>query len=250
MGAHRRQQIINLCAKNMRTFMLILAVVALAAALPEDQTVPETSFTQVMDEDAQIHAEAVEELRLLQETRSDNACKKLATSTINQKMLNRLYTGHKCHTEGVKAQNAAKKRKDTATRNYSNAKKKYNKTRNAQVDFGRYTFSSLRENSCGAFYREGNYRRAKTNYKNAKNAQTRAHGAHKQATKAHKDAVAAAKRQQKNYRCRVKKQHSKSWGTANKNNGANAKAWKKAKHMLCVLSGTPQNRCNTGGLRK
>merc|ERR1712167_434747 len=115
MGAHRRQQIINLCAKNMRTFMLILA-------------------------------EAVEELRLLQETRSDNACKKLATSTINeitrsintnQKMLNRLYTGHKCHTEGVKAQNAAKKRKDTATRNYSNAKKKYNKTRNAQVDFGR-----------------------------------------------------------------------------------------------------------------
>merc|ERR1712167_141375 len=213
MGAHRRQQIINLCAKNMRTFMLILA-------------------------------EAVEELRLLQETRSDNACKKLATSTINeitrsintnQKMLNRLYTGHKCHTEGVKAQNAAKK---------------YNKTRNAQVDFGRYTFSSLRENSCGAFYREGNYRRAKTNYKNAKNAQTRAHGAHKQATKAHKDAVAAAKRQQKNCRCRVKKQHSKSWGTANKNNGANAKAWKKAKHMLCVLSGTPQNRCNTGGLRK
>jgi len=231
----------------------------MGTALPEDETVPETSFMQVPEEyDA--HAEAVSEIKFLQETeeRSSSACKSLATGTMseinssintNQKMLNRLYTGSRCHLEGTKAEKAALNRKNAADKKLRDANSRFTAAGNAKVDFGRYSFSSLRENSCGAFYREGNYRRAKSNYNTRKRQRSQAQGAARNAAKAYTDAKAAAKRAQKRCRCRVQTEHRKNWSTANRNNGKNAKAWKKAKHMLCVLSGTAANRCSTGGMK-
>merc|ERR1711970_206174 len=201
MGALAKKQIVNLYNRQkMRTFIVILATIALCTALPstEEEIVPEMSLIQAKEEyDA--HADAVASLEFLQTTegRSKNACESLAKDTIKeidnsiktqQNMLNKLYKGERCHTEGKAAYDQAKRRKTDADRKLSTANKRLRDASNYQVDFGRYTFSGLREGSCGAFYNDRSY--------------------------------------------------------------VNAKARKKAKHMLCVLADTPESRCNTGGLRR
>merc|ERR1712072_1369270 len=112
MGA--KKQIVNLYNRQkMRTFIVILATIALCTALPstEDEIVPEMSLIQAKEEyDA--HADAVASLEFLQTTegRSKNACESLAKDTIKeidnsiktqQNMLNKLYKGERCHTEGL-----------------------------------------------------------------------------------------------------------------------------------------------------
>merc|ERR1712100_924120 len=242
MGALAKKQIVNLYNRQkMRTSIVILATIALCTALPstEDEIVPEMSLIQAKEEyDA--HADAVASLEFLQTTegRSKNACESLAKDTIKeidnsiktqQNMLNKLYKGERCHTEGKAAYDQAKRRKTDADRKLSTANKRLRDASNYQVDFGRYTFSGLREGSCGAFYNDRSYVNAKANYKRRQREQTQATGAQKTA---------------------VKNQNAKGWTAANRNNANNAKAWKKAKHMLCVLSDTPESRCNTGGLRR
>merc|ERR1712216_647583 len=242
MGALAKKQIVNLYNRQkMRTFIVILATIALCTALPstEEEIVPEMSLIQAKEEyDA--HADAVASLEFLQTTegRSKNACESLAKDTIKeidnsiktqQNMLNKLYKGERCHTEGKAAYDQAKRRKTDADRKLSTANKRLRDASNYQVDCGRYTFSGLREGSCGAFYNDRSYVNAKANYKRRQREQTQATGAQKTA---------------------VKNQHAKGWTAANRNNANNAKAWKKAKHMLCVLSDTPESRCNPGGLRR
>merc|ERR1712093_797390 len=178
MGALAKKQIVNLYNRQkMRTFIVILATIALCTALPstEDEIVPEMSLIQAKEEyDA--HADAVASLEFLQTTegRSKNACESPAKDTIKeidnsiktqQNMLNKLYKGERCHTEGKAAYDQAKRRKTDADRKLSTANKRLRDASNYQVDFGRYTFSGLREGSCGAFYNDRSYVNAKANYK-------------------------------------------------------------------------------------
>merc|ERR1712072_600380 len=85
MGALAKKQIVNLYNRQkMRTFIVILATIALCTALPstEDEIVPEMSLIQAKEEyDA--HADAVASLEFLQTTegRSKNACESLAKDT-------------------------------------------------------------------------------------------------------------------------------------------------------------------------
>merc|ERR1712100_398276 len=88
MGALAKKQIVNLYNRQkMRTFIVILATIALCTALPstEDEIVPEMSLIQAKEEyDA--HADAVASLEFLQTTegRSKNACESLAKDTIKE----------------------------------------------------------------------------------------------------------------------------------------------------------------------
>merc|ERR1712096_167807 len=262
-AALAKKQIANLYRRqNMRTFIVILATIALAAALPsaEDEVVPEMSLLQAKEE-YNAHADAVASLEFLQTTegRSKNACESLAKDTLKeidnsiktqQNMLNKLYKGERCHLEGKAAYDQAKRRKTDADRKLSTANKRLRDASNYQVDFGRYTFSGLREGSCGTFYNDRAYVNAKANYKRRQREQTQATGAQKTAVKNVNDARAAHLKAVEKCRCTTKSQHASAWTAANRNNGNNSKAWKKAKHMLCVLADTPEARCNTGGLRR
>merc|ERR1712230_138749 len=149
-----------------------------------------------------------------------------------QNMLNKLYKGERCHLEGKAAYDQAKRRKTDADRKLSTANKRLRDASNYQVDFGRYTFSGLREGSCGAFYNDRSYVNAKANYKRRQREQTQATGAQKTAVKNQNDARAAHLKAVEKCRCAVKDQHAKGWTAANRNNANNAKAWKKAKPRL------------------
>merc|ERR1712205_217801 len=244
MGALAKKQIVNLYNRQkMRTFIVILATIALCTALPstEEEIVPEMSLIQAKEE-CDAHADAVASLEFLQTTegRSKNACESLAKDTIKE-IDNSIKTQQNMLNKLCKAD---------ADRKLSTANKRLRDASNYQVDFGRYTFSGLREGSCGAFYNDRSYVNAKANYKRRQREQTQATGAQKTAVKNQNDARAAHLKAVEKFRCAVKDQHAKGWTAANRNNANNAKAWKKAKHMLCVLSDTPESRCNTGGLRR
>jgi len=257
----------------MRTFVIFAVfALAIAAALPSDDMtedptetvvddmVPEMDLAESMKEfDAHSEAKSTLEFLQLKEGRSKDACKTLAKNTLTevttsitntQKMLDRMYKGERCHLEGKAAYDASIRRYNTAKRNLDTANRRLRTALNYQVDFGRYTFGGLREGSCDVFFRDGAYIRAKAIYKQRKVEQERATGALRTAKKARDEARKLHLDLVLRCRCRVKKEHSKAWSSANKNNGSNAKAWKKAKHMLCVLADTPEARCNTSGLRK
>lgn len=247
----------------MRTFIVILATIALATALPsaEDDVVPEELLVQtVAEESYDAHAEAKRELEFLQtqEGRSDKACKDLANGTLReintsintqQRMLDRLYRGQNCHKEGRKAWDESKKRLTHAKNRLRDAVKRLNQSRNRRVDFGRYTFSGLREGNCGVFWQDRNYRSAKSLYERHVREERQRRGEERAATQSERKFRDAHHRAVKRCRCNVRTQHEKSWKSANRNNAANAKAWTKAKHMLCVLAGTAQKNCNIKGLR-
>merc|ERR1712159_615141 len=261
MGALAKKQIVNLYNRQkMRTFIVILATIALCTALPsEDEVVPEMTLVQAKEE-YNAHADAVASLEFLQTTegRSKNACESLAKDTLKeidnsiktqQNMLNKLYKGERCHLQGKAAYDKAKSRKRTADRNLSDANKRLRDAANYQVDFGRYTFSGLREGSCGVFYNDRSYVNAKNNYKRRQREQTQAVGAQRTAVKNQNDARAAHLKAVEKCRCSVKEQHAKGWSAANRNNANNAKAWKKAKHMLCVLRDVSEYQHNFSGWR-
>merc|ERR1712188_224148 len=214
MGALAKKQIVNLYNRQkMRTFIVILATIALCTALPstEDEIVPEMSLIQAKEEyDA--HADAVASLEFLQTTegRSKNACESLAKDTLKE-----LDKGERCHLEGKAAYDQAKRRKTDADRKLSTANKRLRDASNYQVDFGRYTFSGLREGSCGAFYNDRSYVNAKANYKRRQREQTQATGAQKTAVKNQNDARAAHLKAVEKCRCAVKDQHAKGWTAAN-----------------------------------
>merc|ERR1711881_739976 len=120
MGALAKKQIVNLYNRQkMRTFIVILATIALCTALPstEDEIVPEMSLIQAKEEyDA--HADAVASLEFLQTTegRSKNACESLAKDTIKeidnsiktqQNMLNKLYNIHAFKAKGARNDDAS-----------------------------------------------------------------------------------------------------------------------------------------------
>merc|ERR1712159_155657 len=152
MGALAKKQIVNLYNRQkMRTFIVILATIALCTALPstEDEVVPEMTLVQAKEE-YNAHADAVASLEFLQTTegRSKNACESLAKDTLKE------------------IDNSIKTLRDAA---------------NYQVDFGRYTFSGLREGSCGVFYNDRSYVNAKNNYKRRQREQTQAVGAQRTA---------------------------------------------------------------------
>jgi len=223
--------------------------------------VPEEALVQTeVEESYDAHAEAVAELELLQtqEGRSDKACRDLATGTIReidtsirtqQNMLNRLYRGQNCHKEGKKAWDNAKTRLRHASNRVRDAQNRLRAAQNRRVDFGRYTFSGLREGNCGPFFQDRQYRSAKADYDRRVREERQRRGEHKAAVEAEKKFKSAHHKAVERCRCNVKTQHAKSWTSANRNNANNAKAWRKAKHMLCVIAGTAQNRCSTSGLR-
>merc|ERR1711959_164084 len=160
-----------------------------------------------------------------------------------QKILDGLDKGTNCHKAGLSALNAAKSRQNRANDNLRKQTRELAAAASAQVDMPKFVFNSLRENQCGQFFRSIAYVSAKGRFDRETREKRHAEGEVSQAKKAVRDADAAHKRAVLSCRCRVEKQHKEAWTAANKSNAANDKAWKKSHYMLCVLNGTPQNKC-------
>jgi len=236
--------------KNMSRFTFILAATLLAFAVSE--STPETELEESYSPE-QAHAEAQQSIdALLQMGKKDSACRNLATGTKKeitdgqrntQRLINRMDVGKNCHTAGLSAYNAAKKRETNARNQYHSANNACNRAKGARVQVGAKSLSQFKV-GCAAFLNDGKYIAARRHMTNTCNNAIRKKAAYDNsrkatasALKAHQKAkVACACRAQKNYKAAVKA--AKAFNSA-----ANAKAWTKAHHMMCVLNGKPANKC-------
>jgi hypothetical protein len=234
----------------MSRFHVLLVATLLAFAVSE--FAPETELEEAYSPE-EAHADAQQSIdALLQEGKKDSACRNLATGTKKeitdgqrntQRLVNRMDVGKNCHTAGLGAYNAAKSRETSARNQYHSANNACNRAKGARVQVGAKSLSQFKV-GCAAFLNDGKYIAAKRHMTNTCNNAIRKKAAYDNsrkatasALKAHQKAkVACACRAQKNYKAAVK-------ATSNFNSAANAKAWTKAHHMMCVLDGKPANKC-------
>merc|ERR1711990_1362486 len=235
---------------NMRRFHVVLVATLLAFAVSE--FAPETELEEAYSPE-EAHADAQQSIdALLQEGKKDSACRNLATGTKKeitdgqrntQRLVNRMDVGKNCHTAGLAAYNAAKSRETNARNQYHSANNACNRAKGARVQVGAKSLSQFKT-GCAAFLNDSKYIAARRHMTNTCNNAIRKKAAYDNsrkatasALKAHQKAkVACACRAQKNYKAAVK-------ATSNFNSAANAKAWTKAHHMMCILDGKPANKC-------
>jgi hypothetical protein len=245
---------------TMKSFVMACALLAVAiTALPADDVVAEALPVDVAPETElyveQLHKEASDDIASLMEAgKTKDACSTLADSSIKeitdgqrntQRLVNRMDVGKNCHTAGLAAYNSAKKAEGNSKTNYNSAKKAASKAKSAPIKFRQpVTVSMVKTSGCLDVSKDPDYIKAKKATSSASNKATLAKGkvenakkATSNALKAHQKAkVDCACRAQKNYKAAVK-------ATSNFNSAKNAKAWTKAHHMKCVLSGKPANKC-------
>jgi len=260
-----RQSVMGFTMKIAICFALALAVTSAQHA--EDGVVPESTqevepVLELVDtsaEEAENAAAHQEAKSYLQKAGSD-ACKALADSAAKavkdnvkaeQDILDKIDKGAKCQDEGQDAVTAMKKKLAEAKDAQKKANKKYDDALNADVDFGKRTYSSLTKGSCGTFFNSQAFKNAETKVNDAKKKKDQAAGTVAQAQKSVDTAVEAAKLAVRKCQCTTFNNHKKALAAANKSvESANTKSWTKAAHLKCVLAGTPASSCTVPALPK
>merc|ERR1711967_69870 len=189
----------------------------------------------------------------VQEDKSDSACRKLANGSKQeisngqkntQRLLNRMDVGKNCHTAGLSAYNAAKRRESNAKKAADTATRNCNKAKNVRVKVGSKSLSQFKV-ACSTFLNDRAYTSAKGHMTRTCNDATRKRAAHADSRRATASALRAHQKAKEQCACRAQKTHKAAVRTtSNFNSAANAKAWTKAHHMLCVLDGKAANRCS------
>merc|ERR1719158_1136928 len=223
----------------MRTLLLVATLVVIVSAHQEE-----------INEDFAEASQAVQVL--LQEGKSNSACRTLATGTKKeitdgqrntQSLINRFDIGKNCHKAGLGAYNAAKTRQSNAKKASDTAVRNCNKAKNARVTVGLKPLSEFKV-GCSAFLNDPKYTSAKGHMTRTCNDAKRKQAAHADSVKATATALSAHQKAKKNCACRAQKNHKTAVrAAANFNSAANAKSWTKAHHMMCVLDGKAANRC-------
>jgi len=227
-------------------FLLFAAVLAFATS---EMVSPETELM----ESENIYRAAKESLDvLLQEGKSDSACRNLASNSKkeietgrknNQALLDRMDVGKNCHKAGLEAVNAAQKREKKAGKTASSARNACNKARNAKVTVATKTLAQFKV-GCAAFLNDRAYIKAKGHMSRTCKDATKKEAAHRDAKKATKSAKQAHQKAKVTCACRAQKNHKTAVKVGKSfNSAANQRAWTKSYHMMCVLDGKSASRC-------
>merc|ERR1712072_68708 len=233
---------LRICTVIMQSISIIFVASLVLYASASDSVVPEDALF-ALDDDL---SEARSTLTSLQQAgKSWKECEQLvkddkaeveANVKNAQKIINSLEVGHQCTAVSKKADDEKTEAKRTED---DVAKKKTEETaaKDAMVDFGSRTFSSLKKGDCGVFFTHKNYLSAKANAAKAAHARKEAEGAAVQAKKVMEKAVAQAKADTQKCLCDTKFAHSKALKEGKANDAVNEKLWVRAHKLECVLKG-------------
>merc|ERR1711988_875727 len=153
--------------KRMMKFVIIALALAVASAVPEETFVQESMLLENA-EYASAHEKVSNMLQEDTEARR-SACEKAADASINnvfrdvknsQPLLNRMNNGRRCATRNQHLINRAKRTISTRTRQVHVATNHLRHQRRSRIHWN-FSFESLREGSCVAFYRSGQWQGAK-----------------------------------------------------------------------------------------
>jgi len=219
--------------------LFVLAVIYASSEAAQDFA-PQDSILPLDDDLSEAH----ETLALMQKMgNSKSECRKLVTETkkeittnVNnqQKIIDGLSKGHECSALKKQADDEKVEQKRTEDKQKA-AKTHLDKMRTATVNFGSRSFSSITKGDCSYFFSHSSYTTAKANYKAAQKAYQEAQGAAAKAVEETKKAVAAAKKATKECNCKTQQTHAVALQNSKSSDAANAKAWKMAHQLECVL---------------
>jgi len=266
---------------TLALFLALFAVSALAQVteLPADAVVAEdtayahpelTEGEQVEEAPKELalytaaeHEEAHEEAKasiteLLASGKSSTACSNLAgaakkgvTDSVaaSQKVIAGMPNGSQCKNQGSSLVTKANGDKTKADKASADALQKLNDAKNAQIDFGKFKVSSLKEGQCGSFFNTQAWKDAKSKITNADKAYTTAKTKASDAAKAVDTAKKESAKLVKKCKCDSKTAIEKAIKDMNaKSKSANQAEWSKAYHMDCVLAGKDAKSCTVPAL--
>merc|ERR1712093_259220 len=229
--------------------VLLLAIVA-AAFAAKDGSMPEELFEQQMQYDG-AYAEASDratellaENEHLDTAAKRNACQKAADASISnvfrevqeaQKMLNRLDNGRNCATKNQHLINNAQNLVNRRNREVKNANSNLRKARRARVSWN-FSFESLSEGRCGAFYRHGNWQAAKKKVANRQRTLNQAKANLNSAKANLKVQIANAKKVRNTCRCNVQKNTKNQLKIAKKLTAERQKTILREMMVKCLVS--------------
>merc|ERR1712139_55652 len=173
-----------------------------------------------------------------------SACVKAADASINnvfrdvknaQRMLNRLDNGRRCATRNQHLINRAHRTIRTRTNQVRSAVNHLRKQRRSRVRWN-FSFESLRENSCSAFYRSGQWQSAKRRVHHANRRLTGARANLRAARNNLKVQIRNAKRVRKACRCAVKKRTARMLKNAKRETGDRMKTLLREMMVKCLVA--------------
>merc|ERR1712167_32753 len=224
MGAPQQREINARISITMRASLIIvsLSCILYAASASQESTVPEDSLFELDDELAEARA-TVE--AMTSDGKSYKDCEKLVTDTKND-ITTSVTTNQKIIEQKTKCAATLKISIEQET-----------KASQAQVVFGKSTFSSLKEGDCNTFFTHSSYTSARTTYETTVTTRIKAVGAYKQATETLAKEIKIATKSENECLCKTKADHAAAFKKANQNDAANKAAWTKAHQIGCVLRG-------------
>jgi len=238
----------------MRTLFAVLLVAAIVSAIPTNDVTPEDSLVEYdVDSRRNDYEHARKHIQTLMQTgKTDKECRDLATASkkaieddvkADQKILDSVPDGSDCKKEGHGLVSSSQNSLTQANSDKDAAKKKHDKAKALNVDFGSIPYNQLIPGQCGTFFNHASYKNAKSLLKTAESAYLKADGAQKAAQAAHDQAVAAASSAKLECLCRAKKAYDHGWKEVKKTAPKAGVDWKKAHDIICVLDGTPVSKC-------
>jgi hypothetical protein len=160
-----------------------------------------------------------------------------------QTRINKKENGTKCFMEGQNQVSVARSALDTATIKLKEARKKLADAQSTEVTW-KYPFSKVSESNPGMFFKAEQYLIVKAKVKKMKELVQVTSGLLTQANKTYIAALKTAKVKMLKCQCTTYTKMQLEIKTVKAAIiKSNTKAWTKAAHLSCVLSGTPLKKC-------
>merc|ERR1712159_399053 len=233
----------------MKSCVIIALALAVVQAVPEEIFVQEGSVVEAGSTSFMSAQDRVEsELQEDTEARR-SACVKAADASINnvfrdvknsQRMLNRLDNGRRCATRNQHLINRAKRTISLRSRQVRSALTYLRTQRRSRVRWN-FSFESLREGSCSAFYRSGQWQSAKRRVHHANRRLLGARANLRAARNNLKVQIRNAKRVRRACRCAVQRRTARMLKNAQRETGDRMKTLLREMMVKCLVSARCKN---------
>merc|ERR1711939_107555 len=231
--------------QTMLKSLIFIALVAVAqASVPEETFVQEGSELNMDSTDFTAATSKVSTMLEVDTMARRSACVKAADASINnvftdvknaQRMLNRLNNGRHCARRNQHLINRAKRTISLRNRQVRSALSYLRKQRRSRVRWN-FSFESLREGSCSAFYRSGQYQASKRRVHHANRRLISARANLRAARNNLKVQIRNAKRARNACRCAIKRRVARELKSAKRLTGDRMKTLLREMMVKCLVS--------------
>merc|ERR1712159_819569 len=228
----------------MKSFVIIALALAVVQAVPEEIFVQEGSVVEAGSETFMSAQDKVGSMLQVDTEARRSACVKAADASINnvfrdvknaQRMLNRLNNGRHCATRNQHLINRAKRTISLRSRQVRSSLNHLRQQRRSRVRWN-FSFESLRENSCSAFYRSGQWQSAKRRVHHANRRLVQSRAALRAARNNLKVQIANAKRARNACRCAVQRRTARELKNAKRLTGDRMKTLLREMMVKCLVA--------------